>query len=97
VSSQYGDDPTNATSAPIDPASVQQYLERKFGEHYHLVRETMEALAASVEADELEYLAYEWYEKFRPQIPKGKRGWGVAGELDLGLMRRLASRGGVAG
>lgn len=75
---------------PIDPAEVQRYLERKLGEHYQSVRNTLEALAASVDPQTLSQVAYEWYQTFRPQIPAGKRGWGAAGELDLGLIRRLA-------
>ncbi len=78
---------------PLDPAAVQRYLERKFGEHLAPVQEALEALAASVPAEELEYLAYAWYEAFRPKIPTGKRGWGAAGELDLGVIRGLAERG----
>lgn len=79
---------------PIDPAGVQHYLESKLGEHYAPVRTAMEALAASMEPSDLEYAAYALYETFRPKIPAGKRGWGAAGELDLGLIRELASRGG---
>jgi len=75
---------------PIDPASVQTYLQSKFGEHYGDVRAAMEELANSVSPDDLEWVAYEMYETFRPKIPSGKSGWGAAGELDLGLIRRMA-------
>jgi hypothetical protein len=30
------------------------------------------------------------YEKFRPEIPEGKKGWGARGELDLDYIRSLA-------
>lgn len=31
------------------------------------------------------------YEEFRPEIPAGKKGWGVAGGLDLELIERMAT------
>ena len=34
--------------------------------------------------------AYRLYERFRPAIPEGKKGWGAKGDLDLGLIGRLA-------
>ena len=78
---------------PIDPTGVQRYLESKFGEHLAPLRTAMETLAASVPPEDLEDVAYEWYETFRPKIPAGKRGWGVAGDLDLNLIGRLARPG----
>jgi hypothetical protein len=30
------------------------------------------------------------YERFRPDIPAGKSGWGAKGDLDLGLIGQLA-------
>lgn len=33
--------------------------------------------------------AFGLYERFRPDIPKGARGWGAKGTLDLGLIRGL--------
>jgi len=51
----------------------------------------MEELARSLPPSELAEKAYALYEKFRPEIPPGKRGWGASGKLDLNLMRKLAS------
>ena len=34
------------------------------------------------------------YERFRPAIPEGVKGWGAKGELDLGLIRWLAKPSG---
>jgi hypothetical protein len=31
------------------------------------------------------------YEKFNPEIPPGKKGWGASGKLDLDLIRKMAS------
>ncbi len=81
-----------ANGKPIDPASVQRYLQSKFGEELPAVREAMQALASSLDAQELAARAYSLYEQFRPDIPSGKRGWGAQGELDLRRLRSLAAR-----
>jgi hypothetical protein len=54
----------------------------------------MESLAKSYSKGELEAEAYSLYEKFRPKIPEGKKGWGAAGELDLTYIRSLARKKG---
>jgi hypothetical protein len=74
----------------ITPESVQTYLEQKFGEDLHLARAAMEALARAHTRRQLEAQAYELYEKFRPKIPEGKKGWGAKGELDLDQVRSLS-------
>jgi hypothetical protein len=74
----------------IKPEAVRTYLEKKFGEHLEGARTAMEALANSLPADELETRGFSLYERFRPQVPEGKKGWGAKGELDLNLIRRLA-------
>jgi len=76
---------------PIDPGKVHSYLEQKFGDDLGVVQEAMQHLAKAFEPDELAEAAYSLYEKFRPSIPPGKRGWGAKGKLDLGLIRSLAS------
>jgi len=74
----------------VDPQSVRRYLEGKFGANLVAVRASMEALAKAYEPAKLAALAYALYEQFRPDVPKGKRGWGAAGELDLGRICSLA-------
>jgi hypothetical protein len=74
---------------PIDPASVRKYLEGKFKDDLPGVREAMEALAGAFKPAELEEVAYKLYERFRPRIAAGKRGWGQKGALDLDLIRSL--------
>jgi hypothetical protein len=78
---------------PIDPASVRRYLEGKFGESLEAAREAMAELASSYVPDRLQYVAYSLYERFRPQIEPGRRGWGQKGTLDLVLVRSLGGRG----
>jgi hypothetical protein len=79
--------------APIDPESVQRYLEAKFHGDLGAATEAMRRLAGSLESRTLGEQGFALYESFRPKIPSGARGWGKAGVLDLGLIRRLA-RGG---
>jgi hypothetical protein len=74
---------------PIDPAKVRTYLEGKFGDDLGDVTAAMRELAESLDSDDLSQTAYALYEKFRPDIPSGQRGWGAKGELDLGLIRSL--------
>jgi hypothetical protein len=48
-------------------------------------------LAKSLPPSQLAEKAYALYEKFRPEIPPGKKGWGASGKLDLDLIREMAS------
>lgn len=75
---------------PANPPSIQRYLERKFSSNLPEVRQAMETLAASYTPAELAPKAYALYEKFRPEIPEGVKGWGAAGELDLDAIRSMA-------
>lgn len=70
--------------------SVETYLKQKFGENYEDARAAMEKLAKAYTPKQLESKAYDLYEKFRPEIPEGTRGWGAKGELDLDYIRSLA-------
>ncbi len=79
-----------SNNRPIDPRSVQIYLENKFGDSLREVYETMLELAKSLAPSELAQRAYSLYEEFRPEIPPGKKGWGAKGKLDLALIRRMA-------
>ncbi len=73
----------------ITPESVEKYLGQKFGDRYGDVRDAMRELAGAFDPVSLEGTAYSLYQRFRPEIPKGKRGWGARGTLDLGLIRSL--------
>jgi hypothetical protein len=53
------------------------------------VRSAMRGLAKSYDRQVLADVAYSLYERFRPEIPDGKKGWGAKGELDLGQIQRL--------
>jgi len=79
-----------AGTKPADPASVERYLASKFGESYDAAVEAMRLLARSRTPAQLAREGYALYEKFRPTVPAGVRGWGVAGTLDLKAIKRLA-------
>jgi hypothetical protein len=78
-----------AAGKPEDPHSVQHYLEQKFGDRLSEARLAMEELAKARTPAQLETQGFALYEKFRPKIPEGKKGWGAKGELDLDLVRSL--------
>lgn len=88
------DDGIRATikDKPIEPGSVERYLEKKFGDELDRAEEAMQKLAKAYKPKELADKAYPLYEKFRPDIPSGKKGWGAEGDLDLGLIEKLANR-----
>lgn len=77
-----------------DPAYTDRYLDEKFCGDRTAAEEAMRALAQSYTVEELAHVGFGLYEEFRPTIPDGVRGWGAKGELDLGLVQRMAGRRG---
>lgn len=76
----------------IEPEGVARYLGQKLGDDLNSAKEVMEALAKACGPDDLAEQAFALYERFRPEIPVGKKGWGAKGTLDVGLIRSLAAR-----
>lgn len=74
----------------IDPDDVQRYLESKFNDDLAAAEMAMMKLAKALKPKDLAAEAYTLYERFRPRIPAGKKGWGAKGKLDLDLIARLA-------
>jgi len=74
----------------IDPQGVEKYLKQKFGDDLDDARSAMEKLAKSYAPKQLESHAFSLYEKFRPVVPEGMKGWGAKGELNLETIRSLA-------
>jgi hypothetical protein len=74
----------------IEPKGVRRYLQGKFGDDLGKVQSAMHRLAKTFKPQELANIAFRLYERFRPAIPQGAKGWGAKGDLDLGLMERLA-------
>ncbi len=77
---------------PIEAETVRKYLQSKFADDLPTAREAMEQLAGAFDREDLAKQAYSLYEKFRPKIPPGQRGWGAKGKLDLDLIRSLADK-----
>jgi hypothetical protein len=76
---------------PIEPGSVERYLESKFGESLKTARTAMHDLAKAFPPEELSSNAFSLYERFRPSIPEGVTGWGAKGMLEIDRIRSLAS------
>lgn len=49
----------------------------------------MEALAQAYSKEDIGRMGYNLYEKFRPAVPEGGRGWGAKGLLDLSHLAQL--------
>lgn len=62
-------------------------------DEYFIDAETFELLANSFSPEEIGSKAYDLYEKFRPDIPDGSRGWGARGLLNLKYVKELAASG----
>ena len=82
---------------PMEPTSVQRYLQQKFGDALDAASAAMQQLAASRSPAALATEAYQLYEHFRPAIPAGTRGWGATGTLHLAAIRQLATAGKARG
>jgi hypothetical protein len=76
----------------IEPGGVRRYLESKFGENLGTVKAVMHRLASGLPPRELADRAFGLYERFRPSVPEGVKGWGAQGTLDLGVIEGLAKR-----
>jgi hypothetical protein len=74
---------------PVAPASVQKYLESKFGDSLSAVRHSMQALAKSRKPEVLAEEGFRLYEQFRPAVPAGESGWGAKGTLSLRKIEQL--------
>lgn len=81
-----------AKEQPIEPESVQRYLERSFGDDLAEVQKALKTLARAYPSDRLAERAYELYEDFRPVVPDGTKGWGAKGVLKLEQLRALAKK-----
>jgi hypothetical protein len=75
---------------PIEAKTVERYLESKFGESLGTARAAMCDLAKAFRPEQLSKNAFSLYEKFRPAIPDGVKGWGAKGKLDIDRIRSLA-------
>jgi hypothetical protein len=75
---------------PISPESVARYLDAKFGAALPDARAAMERLAGSLPPFRLAAEAFALYERFRPEVSPGVKGWGAKGTLNIGRILDLA-------
>ncbi|OZJ04143.1 hypothetical protein BZG36_02842 [Bifiguratus adelaidae] len=82
---------------PVHPRASLDYLERSFGgrDQLALVLGGMDVLAKSLSQDELQLstIPYQLYEKFRPFVEFGVKGWGAKGKLSMATVVGLAQKG----
>ena len=69
-------------ASPTDPESVRKYLSGRFKDDLSLVESKLEELAGTFEPEELDRVAMDVYMRLRPNVPKGREGWGKAGLLE---------------
>jgi hypothetical protein len=74
---------------PISPESMKRYRDSRFGDALDEVYEAIKELAKSLTPSDLADKAYQLYERFCPEIPPGKRGWGAPGKLHLDGIRKM--------
>eukprot|EP00903_Cladosiphon_okamuranus_P006149 g6050.t1 len=75
----------------VPPKRVHAFLCKAFGENLGPARAALRALAAAIPQPQVESTirAMLLYESFRPEVPKGKAGWGQAGMLRLKTVLEL--------
>jgi hypothetical protein len=76
-------------SKAISPESVTKYLSNAFGDHLEEYTTAMKELADSYSKDEIGEVCYELYEKFRPEVPAGIKGWGRKSALPTEQITKL--------
>jgi hypothetical protein len=75
---------------PESPTTVERYLAQKFGAALPEVEAAMRKLAKAYPPKRLAVIGFELYERFRPKIPEGVKGWGAKGRLELAKIRDAA-------
>ena len=74
----------------VTSESAQKYIESKFGDDLEDTLDAMRRLAKAHGPKELDAIGFKLYERFRPEIPGGKKGWGAKGELSTTTIENLA-------
>lgn len=74
---------------PIDPASVEKYLSKKFGDALDDTRDAMRELAKAYSPTDIAREGFNLYADFRPEVEAGVKGWGAEGTLSLDKIREM--------
>jgi len=69
-------------ASPANPESVRKYLAGRFKDALPAVEDKLTALAATFSPEALDASAMDVYMRLRPNVPKGRAGWGKSGLLD---------------
>jgi hypothetical protein len=69
-------------ATPADPKSVRKYLAGRFKDALPAVESKLTALASTCSPEALNAAGMDLYMRLRPNVPKGRAGWGKAGLLD---------------
>jgi hypothetical protein len=75
---------------PASVTSARAYVEKAFGAHLAEAEAALRRLAESLPPEELNRLGFRLYERFRPEVPSGTKGWGAKGVLDLARIEQAA-------
>lgn len=78
---------------PGDPVRIERYLAAKFKGRLADARSAMGDLAGAFPPETLNREGFRLYERFRPEVAHGERGWGALGEFDLARLRALRPEG----
>lgn len=78
-----------SNTSPTDPESIRRYLRGRFKEDLAAVESRLMALAMTYAPQALDQEAMNVYMSLRPNVPKGRKGWGKAGLLDMNAIDRL--------
>ncbi|KAK9847254.1 hypothetical protein WJX84_000566 [Apatococcus fuscideae] len=81
-----------SNNKPSSPKATEGYLQRAFGDRYKDVEDIFKELAETFSPEDVAASGYKLYEKFRPSVPQGQRGWGAKGVLDLQYVLTLSAR-----
>ena len=76
-------------AAPIEPEPVRRYLAGRFKESLPVVREKLVTLARTFSPDTLDREAMDVYMGLRPNVPRGRDGWGKIGLLETDTIDAL--------
>eukprot|EP01113_Clastostelium_recurvatum_P002124 TRINITY_DN10886_c0_g1_i1.p1 TRINITY_DN10886_c0_g1~~TRINITY_DN10886_c0_g1_i1.p1 ORF type:complete len:266 (+),score=66.05 TRINITY_DN10886_c0_g1_i1:586-1383(+) len=81
------------SNGPIDTTHVLRYLQDNFGDTLPAFRNAFSDLVGTLRSayGEKDYTkhAFEMYEKFRPTVPQGRRGWGHKSSLHVSTIEEL--------
>lgn len=79
----------------VDPLRVSALLESRFGTQLVPLKAEMRRIAAIFDPQSLKsrdgQLVYDLYVKFRPDVPRGRAGWGAKGSLEIEKLRTLVN------